>query len=130
MKKFMAEFKEFALRGNVMELAVGVIIGGAFGAITTSLIDDILMPIIGAIVGGRDFSALSCTVGTAVIAYGKFITAVVNFLLIAFVVFWMVKAMNRLTRKKEPEQAPAEPPAPSAEETLLAEIRDLLKERK
>ena len=129
MKKFLEEFKAFALRGNVMDLAVGVIIGGAFGAITTSLIDDLLMPLIGMIAGGVDLSGLSVTVGGAVLAYGSFIAAVVNFLLIALVVFWLVKAVNALTRKKEAE-TPAAPPAPSAEEKLLAEIRDLLREKK
>ena len=130
MKKFLAEFKEFAMKGNVMDLAVGVIIGGAFGAITSSLIDDILMPLIGIIVGGIDFSGLSVMVGDASIAYGKFITAVINFLLIALVVFWLVKGMNKLRDlgKKEEEEAPADP-EPSAEEKLLTEIRDLLKEK-
>ena len=129
MKKFLEEFKAFALRGNVMDLAVGVIIGGAFGAITTSLIDDLLMPLLGMIVGGIDFGGLSVTVGGAVLAYGSFIAAVVNFLLIALVVFWLVKAVNALTKKKEKE-APAAPPEPSAEEKLLTEIRDLLREEK
>jgi large conductance mechanosensitive channel len=129
MKKFLEEFKAFALKGNVMDLAVGVIIGGAFGAITTSLINDILMPIIGMIIGGIDFSGLALTVGDASITYGNFITAVINFLLIALVVFWLVKGMNKLTAKKK-EEAPAAPPEPSAEEKLLTEIRDLLKERK
>ena len=129
MKKFLEEFKAFALRGNVMDLAVGVIIGGAFGAITTSLIDDLLMPLLGMIVGGIDFGGLSVTVGGAVLAYGNFIAAVLNFLLIALVVFWLVKAVNALTRKKEAE-APSAPSAPSAEEKLLAEIRDLLREKK
>lgn len=127
MKKFLEEFKAFALKGNVMDLAIGVIIGGAFGAITTSLIDDILMPIIGIIVGGHDFSGLAITVGDANIAYGSFITAIVNFILIAFVVFWMMKAMNKIIKKKE--EAPAPDPEPSAEEKLLTEIRDLLKEQ-
>ena len=129
MKKFLEEFKAFALKGNVMDLAIGVIVGGAFGAITTSLIDDILMPIIGVIIGGIDFSGLAITVGGANIAYGSFITAIINFILIAFVVFWMMKAMNKLvaaTKKKE-EEKPAAPPEPSAEEKLLTEIRDLLK---
>ena len=129
MKKFLEEFKVFALRGNVMDLAVGVIIGGAFGAITTSLIDDLLMPLLGMIAGGIDFGGLSVTVGGAVLAYGNFIAAVLNFLLIALVVFLLVKAVNKLTKKKEAE-APAAPPEPSAEEKLLAEIRDLLKEKK
>ena len=129
MKKFLEEFKAFALRGNVMDLAVGVIIGGAFGAITTSLIDDLLMPLIGIVAGGVDLGGLAVTVGGAVLSYGSFIAAVVNFLLIALVVFWLVKAVNALTKKKEAEQPPA-PPAPSAEEKLLAEIRDLLREKR
>ena len=129
MTKFMEEFKAFALRGNVMDLAVGVIIGGAFGAITTSLIDDLLMPLLGIIVGGIDFGGLAVTVGGATLTYGNFIAAVLNFLLIALVVFWLVKAVNALTKKKEAEAPPA-PPGPSAEEKLLAEIRDLLKEKK
>jgi len=129
MKKFLEEFKAFALKGNVMDLAIGVIVGGAFGAITTSLIDDILMPIIGVIIGGIDFSGLAITVGGANIAYGSFITAIINFILIAFVVFWMMKAMNKLVAaaKKKEEEKPAAPPEPSAEEKLLTEIRDLLK---
>ena len=129
MKKLLEEFKAFALRGNVMDLAVGVIIGGAFGAITTSLIDDLLMPLLGIIVGGIDFGGLAVTVGGATLTYGNFISAVLNFLLIALVVFWLVKAVNTLTKKKEAEK-PAAPPAPSAEEKLLTEIRDLLREKK
>ena len=128
MKKFLEEFKAFALRGNVMDLAVGVIIGGAFGAITTSLIDDLLMPLIGIVAGGVDLGGLAVTVGGATLAYGSFISAVVNFLLIALVVFLLVKAVNRLTKKTE--EKPAAPPAPSAEEKLLTEIRDLLREEK
>ena len=128
MKKFLEEFKVFALRGNVMDLAVGVIIGGAFGAITTSLIDDLLMPLIGIVAGGVDLGGLSVTVGGAVLAYGNFIAAVVNFLLIALVVFALEKAVNKLTTKQA--EQPAAPPAPSAEEKLLTEIRDLLREKK
>ena len=128
MNKFLEEFKTFALRGNVMDLAVGVIIGGAFGAITTSLIDDLLMPLIGIVAGGVDLGGLSVTVGGATLAYGSFLSAVVNFLLIALVVFWLVKAVNALTKKKA--EAPAAPPEPSAEEKLLTEIRDLLREKK
>ena len=128
MKKFFHEFKEFAMRGNVMDLAVGVIVGGAFSAITTSLINDILMPLIGIFVSETSFANLTITVGSAVITYGNFIQAVINFLIMAFVVFCMVKGINRLSRKKE--EAPPPPPAkePSAVEKLLAEIRDLLKE--
>ena len=130
MKKLFNEFKEFATRGNVMDLAVGVIVGGAFSAITTSLINDILMPLIGIFVSETSFANLTITVGSAVITYGNFIQAVINFLIMAFVVFCMVKGINRLSRKKE--EAPPPPPAkePSAEEKLLAEIRDLLKEQR
>ncbi len=130
MKKFMEEFKQFIARGNVMDMAVGVIIGGAFTAITTSLINDIIMPLLGIFTGSISFAELHFTVNGAVIAYGNFIQAVFNFLVMAFVVFCLVKAINRFHRKKE--EAPAEEPAPpelSAEEKLLTEIRDLLKEK-
>ncbi len=130
MKKFMDEFKQFIARGNVMDLAVGVIIGGAFSSITTSLINDIVMPLLGIFTGSISFAALSFTVNGAVIAYGNFIQAIFNFLIMAFVVFCLIKAINKLHRKKE--EAPAEepaPPEPSAEEKLLTEIRDLLKEK-
>lgn len=127
MKKFLQEFKAFAMRGNVMDLAVGVIVGGAFSAITTSLINDIIMPFIGIFVSQASFADLTLQVGGAVIAYGNFIQAVINFLIMALVVFCMVKAVNRLSRKKE--EAPPPPPAPSAEEKLLTEIRDLLQEQ-
>ena len=127
MKKFMEEFKQFIARGNVMDMAVGVIIGGAFSAITTSLINDIVMPILGIFTGSISFAALSVTVGSAVIPYGNFIQAVLNFLIMAFVVFCLVKAINSFHRKKE--EAPPAPPEPSAEEKLLTEIRDLLKEK-
>lgn len=129
MKKFFSEFKTFAMRGNVVDLAVGVIVGGAFSNITTSLINDIIMPIIGIFVSENSFSDLSLTVGHAVITYGNFIQAVLNFLIMAFVVFCMVKAINRLHRKEEAPAAEPAPPEPSAEEKLLAEIRDLLKEK-
>lgn len=127
MKKFLQEFKAFAMRGNVMDLAVGVIVGGAFSAITTSLINDIIMPFIGIFVSQASFADLTLQVGGAVITYGNFIQAVINFLIKALVVFCMVKAVNRLSRKKE--EAPPPPPAPSAEEKLLTEIRDLLQEQ-
>lgn len=130
MKKFMDEFKQFIARGNVMDMAVGVIIGGAFTAITNSLINDVIMPLLGIFTGSISFAALSFTVNGAVIAYGNFIQAVFNFLVMAFVVFCLIKTLNRLHRKKE--EAPAAPPAPpepSAEEKLLMEIRDLLKEK-
>ena len=128
MKKFLREFKEFAMRGNVMDLAVGVIVGGAFSSITTSLINDILMPIIGIFVSEASFADLTVTVGSAVVAYGNFIQAVINFLIMAFVVFCMVKGINRLSRKKE--EVPPPPPQPSNEEKLLTEIRDLIKEKR
>ena len=110
-----------------MDLAVGVIVGGAFSSITTSLINDIIMPIVGIFVSEASFANLSVSVGGAVITYGNFIQAVLNFVILAFVVFCMVKAVNRVARKKE--EAPPPPPAPSGEEKLLAEIRDLLKEK-
>jgi len=132
------EFKEFIAKGNVMDLAVGVIIGGAFGTIVTSLTGDVIMPIVGAIFGGLDFSnyfiGLSGAVDAtsleaakeqgAVLAYGSFITAVINFLILAFIIFLMVKAVNNMRRKEE--EAPAEPPATPADIKLLEEIRDLL----
>ena len=125
---FLTEFKTFIARGNVMDMAVGVIIGGAFSNITTSLINDIVMPFLGIFTGSISFAELNFSIGSAVIAYGNFIQAVLNFLVMAFVVFCLVKAMNSFHRKKE--EAPAEPapkPEPSNEERLLAEIRDLLK---
>ena len=125
MKKFMTEFKAFIARGNVMDLAVGVIIGGAFSSITTSLINDIIMPLLGIFTSSVSFADLSVTIGGAVITYGNFIQAVLNFLVMALVVFLLVKGMNKLHRKKE--EAPPAPPAPSNEEVLLGEIRDLLK---
>jgi len=139
----MAEFKEFAMKGNVMDLAVGVIIGGAFGKIVDSLVGDVIMPIISAIMGGRfDFANLYVALGKVpegtamtldavkkagvpVFAYGNFITILINFIILAFVIFMMVKMMNRW--KEQP--APAAPAAPPAQEVLLGEIRDLLKNR-
>ena len=129
MKKFLREFKEFAMRGNVMDLAVGVIIGGAFSAITTSLINDIIMPIIGIFVSEASFADLYFHVHGADITYGNFIQAVLNFIIMAFIVFCMIKAINKLSRKKE-EAPPPPPPEPSPEEKLLTEIRDLLKQQK
>lgn len=128
MKKFLEEFKAFAMRGNVMDLAIGVIVGGAFSAITTSLINDILMPFIGIFVNTSSFADLCLNINGAQIAYGNFIQAVLNFLIMAFVVFCLMKAVNRLSRKKE--EAPPPPPEHSKEELLLTEIRDLLKEKK
>lgn len=129
MKKFLQEFRAFAMRGNVMDLAVGVIVGGAFSSITTSLINDIIMPIVGIFVSEASFADLTLSVGGAVITYGSFIQAVLNFVIMAFVVFCMVKAVNRVAHTQKKEEAPPPPPAPSHEEKLLTEIRDLLKER-
>jgi large conductance mechanosensitive channel len=122
------EFQEFINRGNVIDLAVAVIIGGAFGAIISSLIDDIVMPLIGVLLGGVDFTSLSIQVGEAEILYGNFIQATVNFLIIALAIFFVVRGYNSLKRDQE-EAEPEEPPEPSAEEKLLAEIRDILKSR-
>ena len=117
------EFREFIMRGNVLDLAVAVIIGGAFGVIVTSLVDDIIMPLIGILMGGIDFSGLAVQVGGATVTYGNFIQAIINFLIIALALFLVIKAANSVMRKKA--EAPT-PPAPTAEEKLLAEIRDLL----
>ncbi len=115
MSSFAKEFKEFAMKGNVMDMAVGVIIGGAFGKIVSSLVDNILMPIIGVLTGGLDFTGLSIMVGEAKVNYGMFIQNVIDFLIIAFCIFLMIKAMNKITKKKEAEpEAPAPAPAPSA----------------
>ena len=140
---FLKEFKAFALKGNVMDMAVGVIIGGAFGKIVTSLVNDIIMPPIGILVGGVDFTNLKLVIKQAVIEggaeiapavtwnYGAFIQQVVDFTILALCVFMMVKVMNKLLKKEEAKPAPAPaPPAPSKEEVLLTEIRDLLKEKK
>lgn len=127
MKSFIKEFRTFVSRGNVIDLAVGVIIGSAFSAITTSLVNDIVMPVLGIFTSQITMSDLSVTVGGAVITYGNFIQAVLNFLVMSFIVFCMVKAINRFHKK---EEAPKAPPKPSNEEVLLTEIRDLLKERK
>ena len=118
------EFKDFAMKGNVMDLAVAVIIGGAFGKIITSLVGDVIMPLVGLLMGGVNFADLSIQIGQAVIKYGAFLQNVVDFLIIAYVIFLIVKALNHMHKK---EEAPAPPPAPSNEEVLLSEIRDLLK---
>lgn len=125
MKGFIKEFKEFISRGSVIDLAVAVVIGGAFTKIVNSLVDDIIMPIIGVIIGGINFEHLMITVGTAEIKYGMFIQAIVNFLLIALVIFSIIKAINTFNKKKE--DAPEEPAQPSEDIVLLTEIRDLLK---
>lgn len=123
-----SEFKAFISRGNVIDLAVAVVLGAAFTAIVTSLVDDIIMPVIGVLLGGVDFSSLAIQVGDATIAYGNFIQAVINFLLIALVLFFIIRAINhaqRITGVKK--DAPAAAPEPTVEERLLMEIRDLLK---
>lgn len=129
------EFKEFAVKGNVVDMAVGIIIGAAFGKIVSSLVGDVIMPPIGVLLGGVDFANLVFTVKEAVgdapavvISYGKFIQTLIDFLIIAFVIFILIKAINTLKRKEE--KAPKAPPQPPAQEVLLAEIRDLLKQRK
>ena len=122
------EFKTFLERGNVMDLAVAVIMGGAFGAIVTSFVQDLFMPLVGMLIGGIDFSALALTVGDAQILYGNFLQAVTNFLLIAIALFLIVRAVNRLQSLREAQADQDEPPAPSLQETLLMEIRDLLRE--
>lgn len=123
---FFAEFKTFIARGNVIDMAVGVIIGGAFSNITNSLINDIVMPVLGIFTSSVSFADLSLEIGPAVITYGNFIQAVLNFLIMALVVFCLVKAINSFHKKKEAAPPPP-PPGPSAEEQLLTEIRDLLK---
>lgn len=127
----LQEFKKFIMRGNVIDLAVAVIIGAAFTGIVNSLVEDIIMPLIGVILGGLDFTYLSLKIGDATIAYGNFIQAIINFLLIAFVLFLIVKAMNEAERmtKLGKKAEPAAPPEPTAEERLLIEIRDILKEK-
>ena len=125
---FFAEFKTFIARGNVMDMAVGVIIGGAFSNITNSLINDIVMPLLGIFTDSVSFAELAVDIGPATITYGNFIQAVLNFLIMAFVVFCLVKTMNSFHKKKEAAPPPP-PPGPSAEEKLLTEIRDLLKNR-
>lgn len=131
VKKGFNEFKSFISRGNVVDMAVGVIIGGAFGKIVTSLVNDILMPLIGVIVGGVDFSNLSIKVGDATIAYGKFIQTIFDFLIVAFCIFLMVKLFERFRKKeKKEEEKKEEAPKKSDEVLLLEEIRDLLAKNK
>jgi large conductance mechanosensitive channel len=128
----MSEFKSFAMKGNVMDMAVGIIMGGAFGKIVASFVGDVLMPPIGMLLGGVDFTDLALTLKAAsgevpavTLKYGTFVQTVVDFLIIAFAIFMMVKWMNRMQRQQA--VAPAAPPAPSNEEVLLTQIRDLLK---
>ena len=135
MKKFLEEFKAFIAKGNVMTMAVGVIIGGAFTSIVNSLVNDVITPLLGIIIGGINFTGIKITVGSAELLVGNFIQAIITFLLTAFVIFWLVKFFNKLTEKKKEEPAPEpekEPePAPTPEDIeLLREIRDLLKAEK
>jgi len=139
----LSEFKEFAVKGNAVDLAVGVIIGGAFGKIVDSIVGDLIMPVVGALIGSLDFSNLFLILGknpnnlsaladlkkagVPVFAYGSFLTILVNFVLLAFIIFMMVKQINRLRPKEEPAAAPAEPPPPPEDIVLLREIRDALK---
>ncbi|MBO6080321.1 MAG: large-conductance mechanosensitive channel protein MscL [Bacteroidales bacterium] len=141
---FFKEFKEFAMKGNVMDMAIGVIIGGAFGKIVTSLVNDILMPLVGALIGNVNFTTLSLTLRTpklneagevvkeaVTLNYGNFIQVTIDFLIVALCIFLVMKGINKATSlvKKQEEEAPAPAPEPSAEEKLLTEIRDLLKEK-
>ena len=128
MSKILNEFKAFAMRGNVLDMAVGIIIGAAFGKIVSSLVDNILMPIVGMLIGKINFSDLSITVGEAKITYGVFLQNAFDFMIIAFCIFILIKFINTLKKGKE-EETPAAPPAPSQEEKLLTEIRDLLKNK-
>lgn len=133
---FVKEFKEFAMRGSVVDLAVGVVIGGAFGKIVSSMVDDLIMPVVGFITGGIDFSEMVYVLKKAdvaneaaavTISYGNFINSVVQFLIVAFVIFLVIKGINSMKRKEEVVEAAA--PTPTREEVLLGEIRDLLKNR-
>ena len=140
MGGMLKEFRDFAVKGNVVDMAVGVIIGGAFGKIVSSLVSDVLMPPIGKLMGGVDFSSLFATLGpeqykslaeaqsagAATVNYGLFINNVINFVIVAFCVFMMVKALNSAKKKEAAPSAPAAPPAPPRQEVLLQEIRDLL----
>ena len=146
MKKFLSEFKDFAMRGNVIDMAIGVVIGGAFGKITTSLVDNIIMPLIGLLTGGIDLTkwdivlkpavtemvdgVMTETTPAVMLGIGTLLSVILNFIIIAFVIFLVVKFLNRLHKKEEPAEEPAaeEPAAPTSEEQLT-EIRDLLKER-
>jgi large conductance mechanosensitive channel len=121
----LKEFKAFAMRGNVMDMAVGIIIGAAFGKIVSSFVGDVLMPIIGSLTGGVDFSSLSVTVGDAVVNYGLFIQSIVDFVIVAFSIFIVIRQMNKM--KKKQDDGAKDAPPPPREQVLLEEIRDLLK---
>ncbi len=136
MSNMMQEFKEFALKGDMMDMAIGIIIGGAFGKVVSSLVNDIIMPPLGVLLGGVNFTDLGIVLKAAhgetaavVWRYGAFIQTLVDFLIVALAVFFVVKGINAMRRKEEAPPAPEAPPEPSAEEQLLAEIRDLLKAR-
>lgn len=136
MKKIIAEFKTFISRGNVMDMAVGIVMGTAFTAIVTALVQGVVMPCVGYLIKGVNFADLKWVLTPAVgdapevaVLYGAFIQQIINFLIIAIVVFSIVKVLNRLRKKKEDEKVTEEPPKPTTEETLLTEIRDLLKEK-
>ena len=129
MKKFISEFKEFISKGNVLDMAVGVIIGGAFSKIVSSLVNDVMMPLIGIIIGGHDFTNLSIKVGNAKIMYGSFLQNVVDFLIVAFCLFTVIKIINRFKKKQEKNENKEKIKTPSEEVILLSEIRDLLKEQ-
>jgi large conductance mechanosensitive channel len=131
----LKEFREFAVKGNVVDMAVGIIIGAAFGKIISSVVSDVIMPPIGLAVGGMDFSKLAIILKQAsgdtaavAISYGKFIQTVVDFTIVAFAIFMLIKAINTMKRKQE--EAPVAPPAPSKEEAILSEIRDILKQKR
>jgi large conductance mechanosensitive channel len=131
------EFRDFAMRGNVVDMAVGIIIGGAFGKIVSSFVNDVLMPPIGLLIGGVDFGDLAITLKEAsgdtpavMLKYGAFLQTTIDFVIIAFAIFVAIKAMNSLRRQEEAKPEPPKPPEPSAEEKLLTEIRDLLKEQR
>ena len=143
---FIKEFKDFAMRGNVMDMAVGVIIGGAFGKIVSSMVDDIIMPLVGKAIGNVDFTSMFINLsddtkydslkaakeaGASIFAYGQFIQNTVDFLIVAFCIFLLIKGINKLSNLKKKEEAPVEPEAPKGptQEELLAEIRDLLKQK-
>lgn len=127
MQSFLEEFKAFAMRGNVVDLAVAVVIGGAFGKITTSLVDNIIMPLIGILLGGVSFGGLSVKVGSAVVAYGAFLQSVIDFIIIAFAIFVFIKVLNRLQAEEEAKPEAEKVVEPPEEVKLLREIRDAVK---
>lgn len=126
---FIAEFKEFALKGSLIDMAVGIVIGAATSDVVSALVDHVIMPIVGIFLGGVDFSGLSITVGEASIGYGAFIQTMINFLIIAFVIFMVLKAINRMRQAAEGDKSPEPDKEPPADVALLSEIRDLLKQQ-